>query len=116
MSFPLRLSPFDKGSNTEHRRCHRRAVGFRARLRTVGITQFDVDLVDLSVAGFRTETGLILAPGSTVWLTMPGLAALEAVVAWRDRYRYGCSFRTPLHQAVLEHIVARNWSATGARG
>ena len=101
-----------RGSNAEHRRTHRRAVGLRARLRKPGTTQFEVDVVDLSTAGFRTETGYILNPGATVWLTMPGLAALEAVVAWRDRYRYGCAFRVPLHQAVLDHIVAHNWSGT----
>ena len=42
----------------------------------------------------------------TTALTLPGLAALEAVVAWRDRYKYGCAFAKPLHPAVFEHIVA----------
>ena len=38
--------------------------------------------------------------------SLPGLAALEAVVAWRDKFKYGCAFAKPLHPAVFDHIVA----------
>ena len=45
-------------------------------------------------------------PGTVVWLTLPGMAALEAVVAWRDKFKYGCAFAKPIHPAVFDHIIS----------
>ncbi|WP_394648446.1 pilus assembly protein PilZ [uncultured Sphingomonas sp.] len=78
----------------------------RAHLRDKGQTRFEIDVVDLSSEGFRAETSFTLWPGTIVWLTLPGLAPLEAVIAWRDRFKYGCAFSKPLHPAVFEHIAA----------
>jgi hypothetical protein len=89
----------------DHRRALRKAVRMRAYLRDRGTTRFLIDVVDLSVTGFRAETSFTLWPGTTVWLKMPGMEALEAVVAWRDQFRYGCAFAKPLHPAVFDHIV-----------
>jgi hypothetical protein len=72
------LPPID-----ESRRALRKAVKMRAQLRDRGTTKFEIDVVDLSLSGFRAETSFSLQPGNTVWLTLPGLAALEAVVAWK---------------------------------
>ncbi len=96
----------DSTEADEHRHALRRAVKMKAHLRDRGNTRFEIEVVDLSVTGFRAQTSFTLWPGTTVWLTLPGLAALEAVVAWRDKYRYGCAFSKPLHQAVFDHIVA----------
>ncbi|NJR77669.1 pilus assembly protein PilZ [Sphingomonas corticis] len=93
-------------AHDDSRHALRKAVTMRAQLRDRGTTRFEIEVVDLSVTGFRAQTGFSLWPGTTVWLTLPGLAALEAVVAWRDKSRYGCAFARPLHPAVLEHIVA----------
>lgn len=90
----------------DSRRALRKAVKMRAHLRDRGTTRFEIDVVDLSTTGFRAQTSFTLWPGQTVWLTLPGLAGLEAVVAWRDKFRYGCAFAKPLHPAVLDHIVA----------
>ena len=90
----------------EHRRSLRKAVKMRARLRDRGQTKFEVDVLDLSATGFRAETSFTLWPGTIVWLTLPGLGSLEAVVAWRDKLLYGCSFAKPLHPAVFDHVLA----------
>lgn len=90
----------------ENRLALRKAVKMRAHLRDRGTTRFEIEVVDLSTTGFRAQTSFTLWPGTTVWLTLPGLAGLEAVVAWRDKYRYGCAFTKPLHPAVFDHIVA----------
>jgi hypothetical protein len=94
------------GDTDENRHALRRAVKMRAHLRDRGTTRFEIDVVDLSMTGFRAQTSFTLWPGTTVWLTLPGLAGLEAVVAWRDKSRYGCAFVKPLHPAVFDHIVA----------
>lgn len=93
-------------SGDESRRALRKAVRLTAQLRDRGQTKFAIDVVDLSVTGFRAETSFTLYEGGMVWLTLPGFAALEARVAWRDGHRYGCAFVHPLHPAVFDHIVA----------
>ena len=93
-------------SGGDSRRALRKAVRLTAQLRDRGTTRFAIDVIDLSTTGFRAETSFTLYEGSTVWLTLPGLAGLEARVAWREGVRYGCAFAQPLHQAVFDHIVA----------
>jgi hypothetical protein len=94
------------GWNHDGRRAERLDVHMKASLRESGCTKFNVEVLDMSVSGFRFETAYSIAPSSRVWLTIPGLAALEAIVAWQDRYRYGCYFVDPLHIAVFDHVVA----------
>ncbi|RHW18756.1 pilus assembly protein PilZ [Sphingomonas gilva] len=93
-------------SGNEGRRALRKAVSLRARLRERGANKFTIDVVDLSTTGFRCETSFTLYEGHAVWLTLPGLAGLEATVAWKRGYCYGFAFNRPLHPAVFDHIVA----------
>ncbi|MEK6637972.1 MAG: PilZ domain-containing protein [Pseudomonadota bacterium] len=93
--------------NHDGRRTERLDVRMKASLRESGCTKFNVEVLDMSVSGFRFETAYSIAPSSRVWLTIPGLAAREAIVAWQDRYRYGCYFVDPLHIAVFDHIVVQ---------
>lgn len=88
------------------RRALRKAVRLTGQLRDRGSTKFAIDVVDLSTTGFRAETIARLHEGALVWLTLPGMAGLEARVAWVDHRRCGCWFTQPLHPAVLERIVA----------
>lgn len=87
------------------RRALRKTVKLTARLRDRGAKKFEIDVVDLSVSGFRAETEFKLHQGDLVWLTLPGLAGLEARVAWVDGLRLGCSFSQPLYPAVFDNIV-----------
>ena len=85
----------------------RRAVGISAHLREPGGQRIYVDVDDLSVTGFRIQSVHGLAVGKRVFLTMPSFAPMQAEVAWRDRYCYGCKFMQPLHPAVLDTIAKR---------
>jgi hypothetical protein len=89
----------------DSRRALRRPVKLKARLRDRGSTRFDIDVLDLSLSGFRAETAYTLHPGTAVWITLPGFAGLEATVAWQTREQVGCAFRQPLHPAVYDHIL-----------
>lgn len=93
-------------AGSENRRALRKPVRLKARLRERGTSKFLIDVVDLSTTGFRCETSFTLYEGHVVWLTLPGLAGLEATVQWRNRYVYGFAFNRPLHPAVFDHIVA----------
>ncbi len=98
-------------ASKDGRRASRLDLEFDAMLREPGTSKFQVRVKDLSVSGFRCETSFTLHEGSTVWLTINGLQALEARVAWREKSKYGFAFASPLHIAVFDHI-ARHIRAT----
>lgn len=92
----------------EHRRTLRLDVHFAANLREPGSSiKFDVEVIDLSMTGLRLETSFTLKPGQKVFLTIPGVNTLEAVIAWGRGYIYGAQFERPLHGAVFDHIAAK---------
>lgn len=108
MTMPSTRTGLMPSWNHDGRRAERLDVRMKASLRETGCTKFNVDVLDMSVSGFRFETAYSIAPSTRVWLTIPGLAALEAVVAWQDRFRYGCYFVVPFHIAVFDHIIAHH--------
>lgn len=89
----------------DNRATLRRAVKLDARVRDRSASRFKIQIVDLSMTGFRAETVFTLRPGSVVWITLPGLQGLEATIAWQRGEHVGAAFRQPLHAAVFEHIV-----------
>lgn len=94
---------------SEHRRTIRLDVKFSACLREPGSAQkFDVDVIDLSMTGFRFETSFTIRPGSKVFVTIPGMSALEATVAWGRGFVYGAQFNQPLYPGVFDLIAARH--------
>ncbi len=93
--------------HTDGRRAMRLDVKIKAGLREAGSFKFEVQVIDISVTGFRIETSFNMETGSRVFLNLPGLEGKEANVMWRDGFVYGCAFTTSLHPAVLDHVVAR---------
>lgn len=87
------------------RRAERLGVQMQAALRPSGSTRFDVDVIDMSVVGVGFGTASNLNIGDRVWLTVPGMAGIESHIVWRRGHRYGGEFVSPLHVAVLDHIV-----------
>jgi hypothetical protein len=103
MNFTAQLST---GPDEEGRRAERHEVVLGAGLRQRGAHAVTVQIVDLSVTGFRAATHLNLLEGSDVWLKLPGLESLHARVVWMRGHLMGCEFVRPLHPAVLD-MVAR---------
>jgi PilZ domain len=94
---------------SEHRRTIRLDVKLSACLREPGSSQkFEVDVIDLSMTGFRFETSFTIKPGSKVFVTIPGMSTLEATVAWARGYVYGAQFNQPLYAGVFDLIAARH--------
>lgn len=91
----------------DERRSLRLKVSVAASVRQPGSTAFDAKVLDLSMTGFRLETSFNLKPGTRVWLTLPGMQSLEAEVAWRKDFIYGCAFVQSLYPAVFDHIARR---------
>lgn len=84
----------------------RKAVSIRAVMRRQGESKFDANVADLSESGFRVTSHYAIPMGAQVWLTLPGLAAVPAIVAWSSGHSLGCRFETPLHPAVLDRVIA----------
>lgn len=93
------------GWNHDGRRAERLDVQMKAALRASGSVKFNVDVIDMSVVGYRFDTASHLNIGDRVWLTVPGMAGLESIVVWRHRHHYGCEFVSALHTAVFDHIL-----------
>ena len=102
MMFAAELStdPDDDG-----RRAARADVTLGAGLRQRGAHAVTVQVLDLSITGFRAATHLELAGGTDLWLKLPGLESLHARVVWMRGHHLGCEFVRPLHPAVLDMIV-----------
>ena len=93
--------------NSNRRRQERTTAEMGAGLRQRGASGVSVQIIDLSVTGFRASTHLDLNDGADVWLKLSGLEALHAKVAWQNGYLVGCEFLKPLHPAVLQMVVRR---------
>ncbi len=76
-----------------------------AGLRQRGAGSITIQIMDLSVSGFRATTHLELMAGADVWLKLPGLESLHARVVWAEGHLLGCQFVRPLHPAVLDMLV-----------
>ncbi len=86
------------------RRAERAPVRARARFREAGLNPFDVELFDLSSTGFCMVTFARPPIGRQIWVSLPGLQPLEAVVRRADGNNYGCEFVNPLHPSVARHM------------
>jgi hypothetical protein len=88
----------------ETRRSRRAEISGRARFREPGCNPFEVQLFDLSATGFRMVTYGRPQIGTHIWVTLPGLQALEAIVRRAHGNDFGCEFVCPLHPSVAEHM------------
>jgi PilZ domain len=80
----------------------------RVRLmRPSGSQGFAVVVKDLSLSGVACEALTGMGAGTRVWLTLPGLNALQAKIVWNDGTMVGCEFDTLLNVAVMENVLAR---------
>lgn len=89
----------------DNRIANRRNVRIPAELRMSGHGKVSISVSDLSNSGFRMFCLTQIKDEALLFLTLPGLAPLEAKVAWKSKDEYGCSFIQPLHPAVFDHIV-----------
>jgi len=78
-----------------------------AQMRPSGSPSFAVIVKDLSLSGVACEALTGMSTGTRVWLTLPGLSALQAKIVWNDGTMVGCEFDTLLNLAVMENVLAR---------
>lgn len=98
----------DDTTNTpDGRKAKRAQIKARARFREVGSNPYEVEIDDLSATGFRMSSYAKPRVGTRIWVSLPGLQALEAVVRRSEGDSHGCEFINPLHPSVAEHLQAQ---------
>jgi hypothetical protein len=91
----------------EDRSAPRVKLQIPAMMRPSGSPGFSVIVKDLSLSGVACEAITGMSAGTRVWLTLPGLTALQAKIVWNDGTIVGCEFDSLLNKAVHENILAR---------
>jgi len=94
-------------ASEEDRCAPRQRLAIPARMRFSCASAFQVEVTDMSLAGFACDALMASPPGTLCWLTLPGLGALEAEVVRHSNHGMGCAFKTLLNLAVLNHYVAK---------
>ncbi len=85
----------------QHARNH---VAIDAHIRPLRGGKTRVKVLDLSETGFRMCTPIWIDSDKDIFLTLPGFEAQEANIIWHRQEYYGCTFISPLHPAIFEHI------------
>jgi hypothetical protein len=98
--------PYEQAA-LEDRSAARIKLRIPASLRPSGFTGFSVVVNSLSLSGFSAEALTGMKAGTRIWLTLPGLAPLQAEIVWNDGTMVGAAFHNLLNQAVLDNINAR---------
>lgn len=101
------IASFDQGQSTGRRQHARLSVSASAELRPRSLRKIKINVLDISVAGFRISTFSPIHVGEDVYLHLPGLAPLRGTVRWRSRDQFGAEFAQPLHPSVAEHLANR---------
>ena len=106
------MSDEEKGANEnlkglEFRRFSRGDVRIPVDIREYAGGRHKAHMVDLSQSGCRIYSVTLLRQDRSVFITLPDFAPLEAMVIWKKRDEYGCSFTTGLHPAIYDHIIAK---------
>lgn len=104
MTYP---GTFSTKPATQTRGAQRAQVKANAKFREAGFNPYDAELFDLSSTGFRMNTFARPAIGKHIWVSLPGLQQLEAVVRRVDGNEYGCEFVNPLHPSVAAHMQGK---------
>lgn len=95
-------------AHRDNRYAARLDVKLDALLRELGsANRFEIHVTDLSLTGIGFTTSFRLNIDQLVTITIPGLAGLEARVAWVSGFNYGCAFERALHVAVFDHLVGQ---------
>jgi hypothetical protein len=76
-------------------------------MRPLGTTAVDARLINISSFGFMAETGADIAPGSRVWLKLPGHSQVNALIVWAKGGRLGGEFAAPIDPLLVLQAIGR---------
>lgn len=92
---------------TAHRRTDRVLLCGDVDFRRAGDHRYRVNILDFSPEGCRIELPERVIPNEMIWISLPGLASLQARVRWVKDWVAGVEFDQPLHPSVFTHVSHR---------
>lgn len=104
MDMPQSSQP--KFATTGGRRADRYRFDATVQFRS-GQRRAAVKVRDISRFGARIAGVYRIHDDDRLFITLPGIAPVEARVAWVSEFEFGCEFLHPLNQAIIDSIVAR---------
>jgi hypothetical protein len=87
------------------RKSVRESVSLDAKLGRGGLDRTACRITDLSPEGARISSYSALKKDATIWLTLPGIGQVAAIVRWADDFQAGCQFVYPLTMDQFEGLV-----------
>lgn len=85
-------------------------------VRELGSAAVEAGLLNISSHGFMAETKSEVTAGSRIWLSLPGLARVNALVKWTKGGRLGGEFAEPINVLEVFHAVGADpWLKAGGR-
>ncbi|HEY0446943.1 MAG TPA: PilZ domain-containing protein [Allosphingosinicella sp.] len=90
------------------RREPRLEVSAAIPMRELGAMAVDARLVNISSNGFMAETNADIGAGSRVWLTLPGVKRVNALVVWTNNGRLGGQFAEPIDPLKVFQALGKN--------
>jgi len=93
--------------NDHGRRAERVPLHADIDFRRTGEHRWRVNIMDLSPEGCRVEVPVRVQPEDVIWITFPGLEALQGKVCWVKEWVAGVEFDRPLHPAVFDMVEQR---------
>lgn len=99
---------YEPAETLGRRRAPRAPVSLDAKIGRGGLDRTLCKVTDLSIHGARIQTYSGLKKGAVIWLTLPRIGQIAAMVRWADDFEAGCEFQTPLDKALFESLTAAN--------
>ena len=97
---------FEPAFGAVKRKNARAPVSLDAKLGGGGLDRTLCRITDLSRQGARISSYSALKKDTMIWLTLPGIGAVAAVVRWADDFCAGCQFDEPLPDYQFDMLVA----------
>ncbi len=72
--------------------------------RRTGEHRWRVNVLDMSPEGCRLELPVRVKVDDIIWVTLPGLEAIQGKICWVKEWVVGVEFTRPLHPAVFEMV------------
>lgn len=94
-------------NNEKPRRAERVPLRADVDFRRAGDHRYRVNILDFSPEGCRMELPVVVAPGDTIWISLPGLESVQAEICWVKEWTVGVEFTRPLYPSVFELVHDR---------
>jgi hypothetical protein len=99
--------PLQQESPDARRREPRLDASADVSLRKLGASAIGARLINISSNGFMAETEAGIEAGSRVWLTLPGLNRVNALVVWSHGCKLGGEFSAPIDPLLVLNAIGQ---------